>query len=78
MRALATAIIAFGFFTTLAQTALAEESKALTARSEQQKKEDEEIDKAYRAATHGDRGPAAKVDPWATVRPADSDSKNRH
>jgi hypothetical protein len=78
MRALATAIIALGFFAMLAQTALAAESEALTARSDQQKKEDEEVDKAYRAATRGDKGPAAKVDPWATVRPADSDSKNRH
>ena len=77
MRALGTLVIALGFVATLAQTALAEESKALTARSEQQKKEDEEIDKAYRAATRGERGPAAKVDPWATVRPADNDSKNR-
>ena len=78
MRALASAIIALGFFAVLAQTALAEETKALTARSDQQKKEDEEVDQAYRAATRGNRGPAAKVDPWATVRPADSDSKNRH
>ena len=78
MRAFATAIIALGFFATLAQTALAEESKALTARSDEQKKEDEEVDKAYRAATRGERGPDAKVDPWATVRPADSDGKNRH
>jgi hypothetical protein len=78
MRALATVIIALGFFATLAQTALAEESKALTARSDQQKKEDEEIDQGYRAATRGARGPAAKVDPWATVRPADADTKSRH
>ena len=77
MRASATLVIALGFFATLTQTALAEESKALTARSDQQKKEDEEVDKAYKAATRGDRGPAAKVDPWATVRPADNGSKQR-
>jgi hypothetical protein len=77
MRALGTLLIALGFFATLAQTVLAEESAALTARSEAQKKDDEAIDRAYRAATRGDRGPAAKVDPWAAVRPADNDKK-RH
>jgi len=76
MRALTTAII-LAILAPLVQPAFAEESAALTRRSDQQKKEDEEIDKAYRAATRGQNGTANKVDPWATVRPADSD-KNKH
>lgn len=77
MRALTTAII-LAILAPLVQPAFAEESAALTRRSEQQKKDDEEIDKAYKAATHSEVAPGTKVDPWATVRPADSDKKNRH
>lgn len=76
MRVLTTAII-LAILAPLVQPAFAEESAALTRRSDQQKKDDEEIDKAYKAATRGDQAPAARVDPWATVRPADSDKK-RH
>ena len=74
MRALTTAIILailLAILAPLVQPAFAAESEALTRRSDQQKKDDEEIDKAYRAATRGNQEPAAKVDPWATVRPAD-------
>ena len=46
-----------------------------TARSDSQKKEDKEVDDAYRAATRGGPASAAKVDPWSKVRPADSDKK---
>jgi hypothetical protein len=49
-----------------------------TARTDAQKQEDSDIDKAYRNATRGDRGPAPKVDPWAVVRPADSDKKPKN
>jgi hypothetical protein len=57
----------------------AQENKgALTARTDAQKQEDADIDKAYRNATRGERGPAPKVDPWAVVRPADSDKKPKN
>ena len=49
----------------------------LTRRSDAQKKEDEDVDKAYRAATKGDIIPQVKKDPWRTVRPADND-KTKH
>ena len=45
-----------------------------TERSEKQKKEDEAIDKAYREAlkSKARNEPAAKTDPWQTIRPAGS------
>jgi len=46
-----------------------------TARSDSQKKEDKEIDDAYRHATRGGPTSAAKVDPWGKVRPAENDKK---
>ena len=46
-----------------------------TARTDAQKKEDREIDAAYRAATRGGPDKAAKVDPWGNVRPADNEKK---
>jgi len=46
-----------------------------TARSDSQKKEDKEIDDAYRHATRGGPASAAKVDPWGKVRPAENDKK---
>jgi len=46
-----------------------------TARTDAQKKEDREIDAAYRAATRGGPDKATKVDPWGSVRPADNDKK---
>jgi hypothetical protein len=46
-----------------------------TARSDSQKKEDTEIDAAYRNATRGGPTSAAKVDPWGKVRPAENDKK---
>jgi hypothetical protein len=49
-----------------------------TARTDAQKQEDADIDKAYRNATRRERGPAPKVDPWAVVRPADSDKKPKN
>jgi hypothetical protein len=76
MRALTTAII-LAILAPLVQPAFAAETEALTRRSDQQKKEDEEVDKAYKAATRNGAAPA-KVDPWATVRPADTDAKNKH
>jgi hypothetical protein len=49
----------------------------LTRRSDAQKKEDEDVDKAYRAATKGEVEPVVKKDPWRTVRPADADKTKR-
>lgn len=47
-----------------------------TRRTDAQKQEDASVDKAYRAATKGDRNlPSAKVDPWRTVRSGDDDKK---
>lgn len=57
--------------------ALAQESNGgLTRRSDAQKTEDAAIDRAYRAATRGDKAiPATKVDPWRVVRPGDEEKK---
>lgn len=50
-----------------------------TRRTDAQKKEDASVDKAYRAATKGDRSlPVVKVDPWRTVRSGDDDKKAKH
>ena len=46
-----------------------------TRRTDAQKKEDADIDQAYRNATRGGPATAAKVDPWSKVRPADGDKK---
>jgi hypothetical protein len=79
MRALATVVIAAGFATILAQTALAAESEALTAATDARNRENAEVDKAYKAATRGGaEAPSAKVDPWAVVRPPTSEKKPKH
>ncbi len=59
----------------LATVSVAAAEPQTTAKSDAQKKEDKEIDNAYRAATRGGPTTAAKVDPWGKVRPADSDKK---
>jgi hypothetical protein len=46
-----------------------------SVRTDAEKKEDKEVDDAYRAATRGAPTTAAKVDPWGKVRPADADKK---
>jgi len=47
-----------------------------TRRTDAQKQEDASVDKAYRAATKGDKNlPSTKVDPWRTVR--DDDKKDK-
>ncbi len=56
--------------------ALAQEDNKPTRRTNAQKQEDAAVDKAYRAATKGDRSlPMVKVDPWRTVRSAEDDKK---
>ena len=74
MRALTTVVIAFGFAGMLAQVASAAETEALSARTDAIKRENAEVDKAYKAATRGEAAPT-KVDPWATVRPASASDK---
>ena len=62
----------------LTTCAYAQESKApLTRRSDSEKKNDADIDKAYRAATDRGQTPAPKIDPWQTVRPAPPDKPKR-
>jgi len=47
-----------------------------TARTDAQKKEDKDIDDAYRAATRGAPTQATtKVDPWSKLRAPDADKK---
>ena len=53
----------------------AAQERQTTARSDAQKKEDNEVDQAYRHATRGGPTTATKVDPWSKVRPADADKK---
>ena len=53
-----------------------ENNSGLTRRSDAQKTEDAAIDRAYRAATRGDKAiPATKVDPWRVVRPGDEEKR---
>jgi cell division protein FtsL len=59
----------------LATVPASAEERQTTARSDAQKKEDKEVDAAYRNATRGGPSTAAKVDPWGKVRPAESDKK---
>jgi hypothetical protein len=68
----------FAGFATVSMSAYAQEDKApLTRRSDAQKREDADIDKAYRAATKGEITPVVKNDPWKTVRPADADKTKK-
>ncbi len=46
-----------------------------TARTDAEKKEDRDVDRAYRAAIRGEPASSAKVDPWGKVRPAETDKK---
>ena len=50
-----------------------------TVRSDKEKKQDAEIDKAYRDAVKrsGVNQPAVNNDPWQSVRPAGSDNTKR-
>ena len=59
----------------LATVSVAAAEPQTTAKSDAQKKEDKEIDDAYRAATRAAPSTAAKIDPWGKVRPADNDKK---
>jgi len=59
----------------LASLPASAQERQTTARSDAQKKEDSEVDAAYRRATRGGPTSAAKVDPWGKVRPAENDKK---
>ena len=72
MRAL-TVITAILF--ALATLPASAQERQTTAKSDAQKKEDKEVDAAYRNATRGGPATAAKVDPWGKIRPAESDKK---
>jgi hypothetical protein len=76
MRALTAAAMIIAFLTA---SAYAQENKGpLTARSDAEKQQDANIDKAYRAATdRGPEKPAAKADPWQTVRPPTPEKPKR-
>ena len=75
MKALTAAATIVALLTT---SAYAQETKApLTRRSDSEKKNDADIDKAYRAATDRGQTPAPKIDPWQTVRPAPPDKPKR-
>jgi hypothetical protein len=48
---------------------------AATERTDADKKKDAEIDRAYRdALKRNSAAPAAKADPWGTIRPANTDT----
>jgi hypothetical protein len=72
MRALT--VIAAILFAVATLPASAQDSRP-TARTDAQKKEDKDVDDAYRKATRGEPAAATKVDPWGKVRPADNDKK---
>lgn len=78
VRPLAAAFVLIAIYALPTPPALAQEenSGGLTRRSDAQKTEDAAIDKAYRAATRGDKAiPVTKVDPWRVVRPGDEEKK---
>ena len=72
MRALTVTAMIIAFLTT---SAFAQQSeRQTTRRSDSEKKEDADIDKAYKAVTDRGQAPAApKKDPWQLVRPATTD-----
>jgi hypothetical protein len=73
MFVIAAILIAFAPTAAYAQ----QQKKSITARTDEQTKNDSEIDQAYQHALSGTRNkklPApAKVDPWQTVRPTATD-----
>jgi hypothetical protein len=73
-------VIAALMIALLPVSAYAQKDKGpLTARTEKEMKDDKEIDRAYRETIRrtGGSGPAAKSDPWQTIRPPGTDSTKR-
>jgi hypothetical protein len=68
-----TVVIAAMIIAFLPAAAYAQEHQKPTLRSDQQKKEDAEIEKAYEQVVKGQKAPPAKYDPWQTVRPPASE-----
>jgi hypothetical protein len=67
-----TVIIAAVMIALLPATAYSQEHKPATRRTDEQKKQDAEIEKAYEEVTKGMKSQAAPAkpwDPWQTVRP---------
>jgi hypothetical protein len=79
IRPCAAALAASALMVVLSMPAFAQEDSGRpTRRTDAQKQEDASVDKAYRAATKGDKSlPSVKVDPWRTVRD-DDDKKAKH
>jgi len=75
MRAFSVLMALLFALATLAALPASAQERQTTARSDAQKKEDKEVDDAYRNATRGGPAAAAKVDPWSRVRPAEADKK---
>jgi hypothetical protein len=79
MRRLAIAAMMIGFLPAAAYSQ--EQEKKPTLRSDAQKREDAEIEKAYREMIGRTKGQTkstpAKPDPWQTVRPAADDGPKR-
>jgi hypothetical protein len=69
-------LIAAVFIALLPAPVLAQAPKGpATDRSDSEKKKDAEIDKAYRdSLKRNSTAPAAKSDPWQTIRPASADT----
>jgi len=75
-RALACAAAVLTVILSVPAFAQDEGSSKPTRRTDAQKQEDANVDKAYRAAIKGDKSlPSTKVDPWRTVR--DDDKKDK-
>ncbi|HEY4855350.1 MAG TPA: hypothetical protein VIH98_01560 [Xanthobacteraceae bacterium] len=70
-----TAAIAAMMIGLLPAVAYAQQEEKPTRRTDEQKKEDAAIEKAYEQVVKGmkARTPPAKYDPWQTVRPAASE-----
>ena len=68
-----TVVIAAMIIAFLPAVAYAQEHQKPTLRSDAQKKEDAEIEKAYEQVVKGRKAPPTKYDPWQTVRPAVSE-----
>jgi hypothetical protein len=75
-----TVIIAATMIALLPATAYSQDHKPATTRTEEQKKEDAAIERAYQEVTKGlkaQAAPAKPWDPWQTVRPAAGESAKR-
>ena len=74
-----TVTIAAMMIALLPAIAYSQDHKPATSRTDEQKKEAADIEKAYQQVTKGVKpAPApAKTDPWQTIRPATGDSAKR-